>query len=98
MAKEFENAKTKVQGVYYSRYIASWWQCGGMYFGVQFEKWLKANGCTDEEINDIILMAICGKMELQYGGNGFAGANNYVEKMNKMIEKIENNEEPEEEP
>ena len=51
-----------------------------------------------EEINDIILMAICGTMALQYGGNGFAGANNYVEKMNKMIEKIENNEEPEEEP
>lgn len=98
MAKDFENAKTKVQEVYYSRYIASWWHCGGTYFGNQFEKWLKANGCTDEEISDIVVMATTGKMELEYGRDGFVGAMDYIEKMDKMIEKLNNDEEPEEEP
>lgn len=98
MAKYFENAKTEVQGVNYSRYIASWLNSGGHYFGEQFEKWLKANGCTKDEISDIVMMATTGKLELEYKGYGFVGATEYVNKMKQMIEKIENGEEPEEEP
>ena len=98
MAKHFENAKTEVQGVHYSRYIASWLICGGDYFGEQFRNWLRANCCTEAEISDIYEMATCGKMELQYGSQTFAGAKKYIEKMNEMIKKIDNNEEPEEEP
>lgn len=88
----FENKKTEVQGIHYSRYIASWRNVGGDYYGEQFAKWLKANGCTDKEIDDIREMASCGKMELELT------AKSYVKKMNKMIEKIENDQEPEEEP
>ena len=59
----FENKKTAVQEVHYSRYIASWNNCGGgHYYGKQFAKWLNANGCTDSEIENILEMATCGKM------------------------------------
>ena len=92
MAKDFENAKTKVQEVHYSRYIASWRNEGGNYFGQQFENWLKANDCTEEEIHDIVFMATIGKMELE------KSAVSYIKKMNEMIKKIDNDEEPEEEP
>ena len=88
----FENKKTEVQGVHYSRYIASWKNCGGTYFGEQFAKWLRANSCTDKEINDIREMATCGKLELEMSARA------YVKKMNEMMKKIENDEEPEEEP
>lgn len=88
----FENKKTEVQGVHYSRYIASWQNSGGDYYGEQFEKWLKENECTDKEIDDIREMARCGKMELELT------ARFYVKKMKKMISQIENDEEPEEEP
>lgn len=98
MIRDFENAKTEVQEVHYSRYIASWMLCGGDYFGEQFEKWLKANDCTEEEISHIVVMATTGKMELQEGQYGFVGARKYIEKMNATIEKIDNGEEPEEEP
>lgn len=92
MAKDFKNAKTEVQGVHYSRYIASWLRKGGDYFGEQFEKWLRANDCTEQEISDIKFMATCGRMEQEMT------AGYYVKKMNEMIKKIENGEEPEEEP
>jgi len=90
--KEFENAKTEAQGVHYSRYIASWRNVGGDYFGNQFEKWLKENSCTKNEIADIVVMATCGKMELE------KTAKAYVNKMNELIQKVDNGEEPEEEP
>ena len=92
MAKDFENAKTKVQEVYYSRYIASWLNKGGDYFGEQFEKWLRANDCTEQEINDIKWMATCGKMELE------STAKAYINKMNDLIRRFDNGEEIEEEP
>lgn len=89
---ELENKKTEGQGIHYSRYIASWRNVGGKYFGLQFENWLKANGCTEKEINDITWMATCGKMEIELSAIA------YVNKMKKLIEKIDNGEELEEEP
>ncbi len=88
----FENKKTEVQGVHYSRYIVSWNNVGGDYYGEQFKRWLRMNCCTEKEIDDICEMATCGKMELEMS------AKTYVQIMNKMIEKIENDEEPEVEP
>ena len=89
----FENKKTVAQEVHYSRYIASWNNCGGdHYYGEQFAKWLRANGCTEREIDDIREMATCGKMELELT------AMIYVKKQNEMLKKIDNDEEPEEEP
>ena len=89
----FENKKTEVQGIHYSRYIASWRNCGGASrYGEQFEKWLEENGCTAKEIRDICEMAICGKMELEMT------AGKYVERMYELITKIENDEETEELP
>lgn len=98
MAKQFENAKTEVQEVRYSRYIASWLICGGDYFGEQFKNWLRANRCTEEEVYNIYEMATCGKMELQNGWTGFVGAKVYVEKMNEIVKRFNNGEEIEEEP
>ena len=90
---DFENSKTKIQGVHYSRYIASWNNAGGAdYYGEQFKNWLKANDCTEDEINDICFIAENGKMELELT------AKKFIKKMNEAFEKIENNEEPEEEP
>ena len=79
MKGELENAKTEVQGIHYSRYIASWHNCGGSYYGSRFEEWLKANHCTDEEIRNIVIMAITGKMELERGRDEFVGAAEYIE-------------------
>lgn len=87
-----ENKTTEVQGVHYSRYIASWCNAGGNYYGEQFKRWLKMNCCTEKEIHDIYEMATCGKLELEMN------AKTYVQIMNKMFDKIENDEEPEVEP
>lgn len=88
----FENKKTEGQKVHYSRYIASWKNAGGHYYGEQFEKWLRSNGLTEQEISDVKELANCGKMELE------VGAKFYVNKMRMLMMKIENDEEPEEEP
>lgn len=89
----FDNKKTKVQEVHYSRYIASWNNVGGdHYYGEQFKKWLELNCCTEEEIDDICEMATCGKMELQFTAAA------YVKKMNEICKRIDNGEEPGEEP
>ena len=71
MATDFENCKTQNQGIHYSRYIASWLNVGEKYFDEEFAEWLKANGCTDNEISDITVMATCGKMELQMNAEQF---------------------------
>lgn len=72
MAKDFENAKTH-NGIYYSRYIASWRRQGGMIYPYGlFEKWLKeVEKLTDEEISDIMLLATNGKMELEQSAKEF---------------------------
>lgn len=87
-----DNKKTRNQGVHYSRYIASWVNYGGSYFGEQFAAWLRANDVEEDEIRDIREMATCGKLELEMT------AGKYIRKMNKLNEQIDNGEEPEEEP
>lgn len=67
-----ENKKTKAQGIYYSRYIASWAEaCGQAYFGDKFEEWLRSEECTEEEIHEIVDMAITGKYELELSAKMF---------------------------
>lgn len=73
----WENKVTQVQGVHYSRYIASWTHIAlkqmrykhasrfMTFHSEEFKEWLKANCCTDDEINDICNMAECGKLELE---------------------------------
>ena len=78
------NDKTKVQGVHYSRYIISWINsCKalkiGIYFGDQFEEWLKSEGCTDEEISHIVEIAMCGRMELENSSKNFLVNYDFVE-------------------
>lgn len=92
MTTTLENKRTEVQGILYSRYISSWRNKGGDYFGKQFEKWLESNYCTKDEIAEMKFMATCGKIELEIS------AEDYVKKMKEMINKIENDEEPEEDP
>ena len=87
-----ENKITEAQWVHYSRYIASWQNSGGTYFGEQFAKWLKANGCTEKEVHDIREMATCGKLELE------VSARKFVDRLRKLMEQIDCGVEPEEEP
>lgn len=68
----FENKLTH-NGIHYSRYIASWRREGGkIYRGGLFERWLKeTQHLTDEEVDDILLMAENGKMELESSASAF---------------------------
>ena len=64
---EFENKKTQKDGVYYSRYIASWLNQTMPYNPFpdeKFEEWLRQRGLTEDEIIDIRLMGMTGKFEL----------------------------------
>ena len=59
----------KLNGIHYSRYVASWRNVGG-YLDYPddepgFSEWLKTFGATDEQVRDICEMAMCGKMELE---------------------------------
>lgn len=60
-----ENKKTESQEIHYSRYIASWRNAGGKYFGGDFQEFLRLQGCTEQEISDITWLGNCGKMELE---------------------------------
>ena len=58
-----ENKKVKATGIHYSRYIASWMNCGNEY---GFEEWLKTMPeITEDERRDIKEMYMCGKLELE---------------------------------
>lgn len=80
----FENKKTIVGGVHYSRYIESWRNVGGFCDrGEYFDEWLKSEGLTDEEIHDVHDLCVCaGKFELEQSARPF------VEKQKKEIEEI----------
>lgn len=84
--KDYKNAKTKVQGVHFSRYIASWVNCGGTHFGTQFDNWLRSEGVTEVEIDYIRLMATCGKLELEMN------CKKYIKKMKEAEKKLEEDE------
>ena len=77
MARDFENAKTQ-KGIHYSRYIASWMRMGGkIYPEGLFYKWLReVEQLTEEEISDISLMTMTGKMELETSAKTFMKKHN----------------------
>ncbi len=79
-----ENKKTKVQQVHYSRYVASWRNMGGTYFGDEFEEWLKSEGCDSQEIGEIREMAVMGKLELEMNAKKYIEA--YKERLKKLQE------------
>lgn len=78
----FENKKTAIGGIHYSRYIESWRNVGGRCEAFEyFDEWLKSEGLTDNEINDIHELCICaGKFELEQSARPF------VEKQKKERE------------
>ena len=65
---EFENKKTH-KGIHYSRYIASYMneenRLGVKIFRSDVYEWLEDEGLTGEEINDILWIMFCGRMELE---------------------------------
>ena len=73
----------KHNGVHYSRYIASWRNMGGTYFGREFELWLTSEGFTDEEIREVKEMATCGKLELE------TAAKEFIDKEKEFIKEFE---------
>ena len=63
----FENGN--FNGIYYSRFIASWVRKGGMlktgHDISMFRKWLTEIGCDDETVDKITFLASNGKLELE---------------------------------
>ena len=58
-----ENKKVAATGIHYSRYIASWINCGNQY---GFEDWLESmTEITADERRDIREMWMTGKLELE---------------------------------
>jgi hypothetical protein len=58
-----ENKKVGATGIHYSRYIASWINCGNKY---GFEDWLKSMPeITESERRDMVQMWMTGKLELE---------------------------------
>ena len=69
----FENGN--FNGIYYSRFIASWVRKGGMlktgHDISMFRKWLTEIGCDDETVDKITFLASNGKLELENSAERF---------------------------
>lgn len=68
MHNEWEN-RFSSQDIRYSRYIASYMKelskAGKRFYSDEFADWLLLIGLSSDEINDIVHLADCGKMELE---------------------------------
>lgn len=73
---DWSNPKT-TKGIRYSRYIASWTRTAKEHINDRnlFEKWLKTQGLTDDEVIDILEQYHCGKMELEHDIKRFMQTN-----------------------
>lgn len=71
----FENAKTEEHEIHYSRYIASWLIAGGHFNNLtdtlNFKEWLRSMGLSEDEVQAIADMAVCGKLELENSARAF---------------------------
>ena len=69
----FENGN--FNGIYYSRFIASWVKKGGMlktgHDISMFRSWLTEIGCDDETVDKITFLASNGKLELENSAKKF---------------------------
>ena len=70
---EFENGN--FNGIFYSRFIASWVRKGGMlktgHDISMFRSWLTEIGCDDETVDKITFLASNGKLELENSAERF---------------------------
>ena len=70
---EFENGN--FNGIFYSRFIASWVRKGGMlktgHDISMFRSWLTEIGCDDETVDKITFLASNGKLELENSAKKF---------------------------
>lgn len=68
---EYEN-KMSSQGIYYSRYIASWENSHGYgHSDSLFKEWLESVGLGEDEIEEVVFLRRNGKMELENSVNEF---------------------------
>ena len=69
----FENGN--FNGIFYSRFIASWVRKGGMlktgHDITMFRSWLTEIGCDDETVDKITFLASNGKLELENSAERF---------------------------
>lgn len=70
----FENKQ--VEGIYYTRFVASWVKVNGKIYYDEFRGWLESlviNGrhLTEDEVHDIVNLADNGKLELQENARAF---------------------------
>ena len=69
----FENGN--FNGIFYSRFIASWVRKGGMlktgHDISMFKSWLTEIGCDDETVDKITFLASNGKLELENSAEKF---------------------------
>ena len=70
-----ENARTEKHEIHYSRYIASWYKAGGQFRHLtdtlNFKDWLRSMGLSEDEVQTIANMAVCGKLELEESAKVF---------------------------
>lgn len=69
----FENGN--FNGIYYSRFIASWVRKGGKLRTEKdimlFRAWLFEIGCDDDTVDNISFLALNGKLELENSAERF---------------------------
>lgn len=71
-----KNNITKIGGIPYSRYIASWYREGGEFFASDrdgFIEWVKSTGATEDEAYEMWEMATMGKLELETSAARYLG-------------------------
>ena len=90
----FDNKKTIIGGVLYSRLIASWYNVGGKIYGygpmdeVGFKRWLREDClCSEIEVRDIYNMATNGKLEYEDSATKFIESESYKNDMTEVKNK-----------
>lgn len=81
----FENKKAGRLNIHYSRYIATWRNMGGTFFGDHFRNWLVSEGLSDEEAAEVETMALTGASELDMK------ARKYIHAQRREMKKREEN-------
>ena len=69
----FENKM--FNGIYYSRFIASWIRAGDGYHPWRFRAWLRSLGLPKEIADEISFMYDNGKLELEHSASEFCEEN-----------------------
>ena len=87
----FDNKKTMIGGVFYSRLIVSWLNAGGLIYDygpldeIGFKRWLRENcSCSESEVKDIYELATNGKREYEDDASRFLASEEYMKNKDEV--------------